>query len=64
MGEHPSDSRTVVISLSFDTQGQKPSPWIEGWRRVYELKTGTFSVPADFAENNAKVVKNPHSAPE
>jgi hypothetical protein len=60
MGEHWPDSRYIVIGLSFDIQGQdKPTPWIEGWRCVYDLKTGTFSVPADFAENNAKAIKQP-----
>jgi hypothetical protein len=59
MGQHWPDSRYIVISLSFDTQGEKPSPWIEGWRCVYDLKTGAFSVPPDFVENNAKAIKNP-----
>jgi hypothetical protein len=60
MGEHWPDSRYLVISLSFDIQGQdKPTPWIENWHCVYDLKTGTFSVPADFAENNAKSIKTP-----
>ena len=58
MGQHWPDSRYIVVSLSFDTQGEeKPAPWIEGWRCVYDLKTGTFSIPPDFAENNAKAVK-------
>jgi hypothetical protein len=60
MGQHWPDSRYVVISLSFDMQGEEtPGPWIEGWRCVYDLKTGAFSVPPDFAENNAKAVKYP-----
>jgi hypothetical protein len=60
MGEHWPDSRYVVISLSFDMQGEEvKAPWIEGWHCVYDLKTGAFSVPPDFAENNAKAVKNP-----
>ena len=60
LGENWPDSRYVAISLSFDAQGEeKPLPWIEGWRCVYDLKTGTFSVPADFAEHNAEVVKIP-----
>jgi hypothetical protein len=60
LGQHWPDSRYIVISLSFDTQGEeKPSPWIEGWHCVYDLKTGAFSVPSDFADNNAKAVKNP-----
>ena len=60
MGVHWPDSRYIVISLSFDAQGEeKPLPWIEGWRCVYDLKTGTFSVPPDFAESNAKALKTP-----
>jgi hypothetical protein len=62
MGEHWPDSRYIVISLSFDMQGEdKPGPWIEGWHCVYGLKTGAFSVPPDFAENNAKAHKNAES---
>jgi hypothetical protein len=65
MGQHWPDSRYIVITLSFDTQGEeKPSPWIEGWHCVYDLKTGAFSVPPDFAENNAKAVKNPRPQSE
>jgi hypothetical protein len=60
LGQHWPDSRYVVISLSFDAQGEdKPLPWIEGWRCVYDLKTGTFSVPAMFAEHNANAFKTP-----
>jgi len=60
LGEHWPDSRYIVIGLSFDMQGEeKPGPWIEGWHCVYDLATGAFSVPPDFAENNAKAVKNP-----
>jgi hypothetical protein len=65
LGEHWPDSRYVVISLSFNAQGEeKPLPWIEGWRCVYDLKTGMFSVPADFAEHNAKAVKTPGAQSE
>ena len=60
MGQHWPDSRYIVISLSFDAQGEdKPLPWIEGWRCVYDTKTGAFSVPPDFAENNAQAIRNP-----
>jgi hypothetical protein len=62
MGQHWPDSRFIVISLSFDMQGEETKgPWIEGWHCVYDLKTAEFSVPPDFAENNAKAVKNPES---
>lgn len=59
MRGHWPDSRYLVISLSFDTQGEKPSPWIEGWHCVYDLKMGMFGVPPDFAEHNTKAVKMP-----
>ncbi len=65
MGQHWPNSRYIVISLSFDIQGEeKPSPWIEGWRCVYDTKTGAFSVPPDFTENNAKAVKTPQPRTE
>jgi hypothetical protein len=58
MGEHWPDSRYIVVSLSYDTQGEKPpTQWVEGWRCVYDLKTGAFSVPPDFAKHNAEAVK-------
>jgi len=50
-GQHWPDSRYVVISLSFDMQGEDiPGPWIEGWHCVYDLKTGAFSVPPEQRE--------------
>jgi hypothetical protein len=53
-------SRYVAISLQFDTQGNdRKTPWIEGWRCVYDTKTGKFSVPAIFAEHNALARKLP-----
>jgi hypothetical protein len=59
LGEHWPDSRYLVLSLSFDIQGQdKPTPCIEGWRGVYDLKAGNFSVPG---EHNAKAIKLPGS---
>ena len=60
MGVHWPDSRYVVIGLSFDMQGEEvKTPWIEGWRCVYDMKTRKFSVPAGFAEHNAKAVTYP-----
>ncbi|HWX04457.1 MAG TPA: hypothetical protein VN065_01445 [Bradyrhizobium sp.] len=60
MGEHWPDSRYVVVSLSFDMQGEDvKAPWIEDWHCVYDLKTGKFSVPPEFAEDNAKAVTYP-----
>ena len=62
MGQHWPDSRYLVISLNFDIQGQdKPTPWIEDWHCVYDLKTGKFSVPAEFANHNAKAIMQPGS---
>ncbi len=47
------------LALSFDAQGEEtPLPWIKGWHRVDDLKTGTFSVPRDFTENDAEAVRN------
>jgi len=63
MGQHWPDSRYVVISLSFDMQGEDvKGPWIEDWYCIYDLKTGAFSVPADFAERNAKAITAPGPA--
>ena len=61
MGQHWPDSRYAVISLSFDMQGEddKTAPWIEDWHCVYDLKTGRFSVPPDFADHNAKAITYP-----
>jgi len=48
------------ITLSFDSQGEKPKrPWIEGWRCVYDMKTGTFSVPP----NSPRTMPEPCKAP-
>jgi hypothetical protein len=54
------DSRYVVITLGFDIQGNDtPTPYIQGWRCVYDTQTGQFSVPASFAEQNAQARKLP-----
>src|SRR5882757_1755377 len=54
------DSRYIVLTLSFDSQGEdKPLPWIDGWRCVFDTKTGQFSIPSDFADHNAKAVEFP-----
>src|SRR5437764_4123605 len=56
------DSRYVVVSLSFDGQGEdKPKPYIEDWWCAYDLKAGTFAVPASFAAHNAKAYTTPRS---
>jgi len=60
MGQHWPDSRYAVISLSFDMQGEEDkTPWIEGWHCVYDLTTGSFSVPPDFTANNARAIRYP-----
>jgi hypothetical protein len=60
MGQHWPDSRYVVISLSFDMQGEdKPGPWIEGWRCVYDLKSGAFSVPSISPKTTRKLSRLP-----
>jgi hypothetical protein len=60
MGKHWPDSRYIVLALSFDSQGEdKPLPWIEDWRCVFDTKTGQFSIPTDFADHNAKAVEFP-----
>jgi hypothetical protein len=65
MGKHWPDSRYVVISLSFDMQGEDvKAPWIEDWYCAYDMKTGEFSVPPDFAKRNEKAVKYPDPAPK
>ena len=58
LGKHWPDSRYLVLSLSFDIQGQeRPTPSVEGWRCVYDMKTGQFAVPPDFAKYNAGTLK-------
>jgi hypothetical protein len=53
--QYSKDAGDKVITLSFDIQGNdRPTPWIEGWRCVYDTQTGKFAVPAVFAEHNAK----------
>ena len=60
LGQRWPDSRYLVISLSFDAQGEdRPLPWVEDWRCVFDTKTDRFSIPADFAENNARTVNYP-----
>jgi hypothetical protein len=60
MGTHWPDSRYIVLSLSFDAQGEdRPLPWIEDWQCVFDTKTDRFSIPADFAKKNAETVNYP-----
>ena len=65
LGMHWPDSRYVVISLSFDMQGEEvKAPLIEDWYCVYDLRTGSFSVPAEFAARNAKAIAYPEPKPK
>jgi hypothetical protein len=53
------DSRYLIISLSGDvlptsTHGQLQS--LGGWQCRYDLQNGTFDVPVEFANNNAKAL--------
>jgi hypothetical protein len=60
MGKQRPDSRYIVLALSFDSQGEdRPLPWIEDWRCVFDTKIGQFSIPVDFADHNAKAVEFP-----
>ena len=60
MGKRWPDSRYIVLSLSFDSQGEQPKkPWIEGWRCVFDTKTGQFSIPSDFVDHNTQAVEFP-----
>jgi len=54
------DSRYLVLSLSFDAQGEdKKLPWVQDWQIVFETKTDKFSIPPDLAENNADTINYP-----
>ena len=59
IGQNWPDGRYLVVSLSGDVSpdarhGQIRS--LRGWRCRYDLQKGTFDVPPDFAENNAKAI--------
>jgi hypothetical protein len=57
---HWPDSRNLVLTLSFDAQGEDhPLPWVENWQVVFDTKTDTFSIPADLAKNNAETINYP-----
>ena len=65
MGKHWPDSRYIVISLSFDAQGEdRPLPWIEDWQCVFDTKTDQFSIPADLAKHNTETVNYPAPKPK
>lgn len=59
MGENWPDSRYLVITLSGSVSPNRRHGQIDvpnGWRCRYDLQTGKFDVPADFAENNTKAI--------
>jgi hypothetical protein len=62
MGVTWPDSRYLVLYLSGEVERagpQKPTPTIYGWQCRYDLHTGQFDVPAEFAANNAKALAPP-----
>jgi hypothetical protein len=59
LGQAWPDSRYLVISLSGEVSpnSRHGQLWaVRGWRCRYDLQKGTFDVPPDFAENNAKAI--------
>jgi hypothetical protein len=59
MGENWPDSRYLVISLSgsvLPTSRHGQIDALRGWRCRYDLQSGKFDVPPDFAANNAKAI--------
>ena len=59
MGENWPDSRYLVISLSGSVSPNSHHGQIDalnGWQCRYDLQTGKFDVPSDFAANNATAV--------
>jgi hypothetical protein len=62
MGENWPDSRYLIISLSGDVLPNKHHGQImslRDWRCRYDLQTGMFDVPKDFAGNNAEAIAPP-----
>jgi hypothetical protein len=54
------DSRYLILSLSFDAQGEDHKlPWVEDWQCVFDTKTDKFSIPRDLARNNAETINYP-----
>jgi hypothetical protein len=59
MGENWPDSRYIVISLSgsvLPTHHHGQIDALRGWHCRYDLQTGKFDVPPDFADSNAKAI--------
>jgi len=61
MGESWPDSRYIVIALSGDAfRHDHQITALYDWRCRYDLQTGKFDVPPDFAANNAAAIA-PHN---
>jgi hypothetical protein len=59
LGESWPDSRYIVITLSGEldpTAQHGQTLQVRGWRCRYDLQTGNFDVPADFAANNKQAL--------
>jgi hypothetical protein len=59
LGESWPDSRYIVVTLSGDLDSNARHGQIRevnGWRCRYDLQTGKFDVPADFAASNKKAL--------
>jgi len=56
MGVDWPKNRYVVIALSGETDTHGQIGTVNDWRCRYDLQTGKFDVPKEFAENNAKAL--------
>jgi hypothetical protein len=62
MGENWPDNRYIVVSLSgsvLPTSHHGQIDALNGWHCRYDLQTGKFDVPPDFAVNNVKAIAPP-----
>ena len=60
LGVHWPDNRYLVISLSGEMDKHPKNVAVKGladWHCRYDLKTGTFDVPATFAKTNAEALR-------
>ena len=60
LGVHWPDNRYLVISLSGEMDKHPKNVAVKGladWRCRYDLKSGTFDVPAMFAKTNAEALR-------
>ncbi|MVT76497.1 hypothetical protein [Bradyrhizobium cajani] len=60
LGVHWPDNRYLVISLSCEMDKHPKNVAVKGladWRCRYDLKSGTFDMPAMFAKANAEALK-------